>query len=57
MLIILKSKKWRDLQVINEYKKARAVLAGMEATGRGSVWQNLFQEVEKVPSLPCVALH
>jgi hypothetical protein len=36
------------MQVINEYKKARAVLGGREASGTGGVWQSLFQEVEKV---------
>ncbi|CAL8463713.1 g3247 [Coccomyxa elongata] len=34
-------------QVINEYKKARALMADSAATSKGGVWQSLFQEVEK----------
>lgn len=39
-------------QVIGEYRKARALMAGGAATAKGGVWQNLFHEVEKVQPSP-----
>lgn len=41
-----------NVQVINEYKKARALMADSAATSKGGVWQSLFQEVEKVRPMP-----
>ncbi|KAK9917910.1 hypothetical protein WJX75_009504 [Coccomyxa subellipsoidea] len=34
-------------QVINEYKKARVLMADSAATNKSGVWQSLFHEVEK----------
>ncbi len=39
------------MQVINEYKKARVLMADSAATNKSGVWQSLFHEVEKV-SIP-----
>ena len=38
-------------QVINEYKKARVLMADSAATNKSGVWQSLFHEVEKVSAL------
>jgi hypothetical protein len=40
-----------DSQVINEYKKARVLMADSAATNKSGVWQSLFHEVEKVSAL------
>ena len=40
------------LQVITEYRKARGLMSESAASPKGGVWQSLFQEVEKVQSLP-----
>lgn len=40
------------LQVITEYRKARRLMSESAASPKGGVWQSLFQEVEKVQSLP-----
>ena len=43
--------------MINEYKKARVLMADSAATNKSGVWQSLFHEVEKVRALafppPC----
>lgn len=36
------------LQVINEYKKAKALMEGIAAPNTKSVWHKLFTEVDKV---------
>ena len=40
------------VQVISEYRKARALMADVAAQTKEGVWHNLFLEVEKVPGLP-----